>query len=112
MKLTRILVKAEARGYGVVCGSGLLRHAHRELAGLGNFSSVHVLSSPRVWRAVGSRVKAGFGFLGTPISRSARGKSGNTEIGVPRVHLFDDAERAKNLRTVESVARALVRSGG
>lgn len=61
---------------------------------MGEFSSVHVVSSPKVWRAVGKIVRRGIG----PKDAS-------------KLHLFDDAEAAKNLRTVESLARALTRSG-
>jgi 3-dehydroquinate synthase len=78
----------------VVCAAGLLQRAGREIAELGRFSSVHVVSSPKVWRAVG-KVFAGSFAGGT----------------APLVHLFDDAEAAKNLTTVESLARKLVRAG-
>ena len=68
--------------------------ASGEIARLGEFSSVHILSSPRVWRAVGDKVR--------------RGISGR--VGA-KVHLFDDAEAAKNLKTVETIVRKLVRAG-
>jgi 3-dehydroquinate synthase len=55
---------------------------------------VHILSSPKVWRAVAGTVR--------------RGISAAYE---PQVHLFNDAETAKNLRTVEEMARKLVRAG-
>jgi 3-dehydroquinate synthase len=61
---------------------------------LGKFSSLHVVSSPKVWRAVGRTVKRG---LQTHASRA--------------VHLMNDAEAQKNLHTVESVSRALVKAG-
>jgi len=93
MKPTRILVKSSSRTYSVVCGPGLLRHAAKELAALGNFSSVHLLSSPKVWRAVGGKL------------RSALGRNGASNL-----HLFDDAEAHKNLRTVESISRSLSRA--
>src|SRR5208337_2681406 len=92
---TRIVwVKAGAGRYGVVCAAGLLRRAGREIAQLGRFSSVHVVSSPKVWRAVGKVFAGSF----------ARGAA-------PVVHLFDDAETAKNLATVELLTRKLVRAG-
>jgi 3-dehydroquinate synthase len=94
MKLKRILVKSSSRTYSVVCGSGLLRHVAAELAALGKFSSVHLLSSPKVWRAVGSKLRAALG-----------------RNGASNLHLFDDAEAHKNLRTVESISRALSRAG-
>src|SRR5271169_2075602 len=89
-----IRVRAASGGYFVVCRRNLLRHASREIARLGKFSSVHIVSSERVWRAIGNKVRCG-------ISSS-----------VPaHVHLFDDAEAAKTLTTVEAIARKLVRAG-
>jgi 3-dehydroquinate synthase len=93
MKPTRILVKSSSRTYSVVCGPGLLRHAAKELAALGKFSSVHLLSSLKVWRAVGGTL------------RSALGRNGASNL-----HLFDDTEAHKNLRTVESISRSLSRA--
>jgi 3-dehydroquinate synthase len=78
----------------VVCAAGLLGRAGREIAKLGQFSSVHVVSSPKVWRAVGKAFAGSF----------ARGAA-------LVVHLFDDAEAAKNLATVELLTRKLVRAG-
>jgi len=94
MKPARIRVKSSERTYTVVCGSGTLRRAVECLREVGKFSSVHVLSSPKVWKAVGRKVKAALG-----------------RNGASKLHLFDDAERSKNLRTVETVTRALVRAG-
>jgi 3-dehydroquinate synthase len=71
-----------------------LRDAAGEIEKLGEFSSVHVLTSPKVWRATGKAVKP-------VIPRDA-----------PQdVHLFDDAETKKNMRTVELLCRKLTRSG-
>ena len=108
MKPTRIRVTSTSRTYTVICGSGVLRRAVECLREAGQFSSVHVLSSPKVWKAVEPKVRAA---LGAPISRSARVERANRKIRGPRLHLFDDAERAKNLRTVETVTRALSRAG-
>lgn len=94
MKTKRILVKSAAGSYGVVCGAGVLRHAKREIAKLGKFSSVHVVSSAKVWRAIGKNVRRGFGVK-----------------AFREVHLMDDAESLKNLGTVEWVAREMVKSG-
>jgi 3-dehydroquinate synthase len=88
-----IRVRAAAGDYSVVCRRGLLRDAEGEIARLGKFSSAHILSSKRVWRALGEMVRRGI---------SAR---------LAQVHLFDDAEAAKNLETVEAIARKLVRAG-
>jgi len=89
-----IQVHAANGDYRVVCGRRLLRKAGREIARLGRFSSVHILSSRRVWRAVGERVREGI-------------PSGPMR----NVHLFDDAETAKNLKSVEGLARRLVQAG-
>jgi 3-dehydroquinate synthase len=94
MKIKRIVVRSAAGPYSVVCGAGVLRHAAKEIARLGKFSSVHIVSSAKVWRALGKSVRRGDGVK----------NSGS-------VHLMDDAESAKNLRTVELLARDLVRSG-
>ncbi len=89
-----IHVRAAAGDYTVLCGSAVLRHASNEIARLGHFSSVHLLSSPRVWRAVGKTVRRGI-----PVRNNVH------------IHLFHDAETAKNLKTVEAIARNLVRAG-
>ena len=89
-----IRVRAASGDYSVVCRGGLLRDAVMEIARLGEVSSVHILTSQRVWRAVGGKVRRGF---------PARMKA--------QVHLFDDAEAAKNLETVEGITRKLVRAG-
>ena len=78
----------------MVCRRGLLRNAGREILRLGKFSSVHIVTSQKVWSAVGKKVRHGIP------ARIA-----------PQVHLFDDAESAKNLTSVEEIARKLVRAG-
>jgi 3-dehydroquinate synthase len=94
MKIKRIPVKSSAGPYFAVSGAGAIRRAAREIAALGRFSSVHVVSSPKVWRAVGKPVQRGL--------RLSKGSS---------IHLFDDAESAKNLRSVEHITRSLCRAG-
>jgi 3-dehydroquinate synthase len=94
MKTKRISVKSSAGPYSVVSGAGVIRRAAQEIAKLGRFSSVHVVSSLKVWRAVGKSVQRG--------------------VRLPKdgtVHLFDDAESAKNLRSVEYITRSLCRAG-
>jgi 3-dehydroquinate synthase len=93
MKSKRIRVKSSAGGYTVVTGAGVLRRAAQEISSLGHFSSIHIVSSPKVWRAVGKSVRRGFHL---------------SKNGAP--YLMDDAESAKNLRTVESLSRSLVQS--
>jgi len=72
----------------------LAQKAGQEIAKLGDFSSVHILSSPKVWRAVGQRALRGL----------------RSQLAA-KMHLFDDAEAAKNLSTVEKITRELVRAG-
>jgi 3-dehydroquinate synthase len=98
MSVQRFHVRAGAHHYDVVCGSGALRRVIPEISGLGEFSSVHVLSSPRVWRATGKQIRKHIGPNGGP-------------NGANRLHLFDDAETKKTMRSVESICRALVRTG-
>jgi 3-dehydroquinate synthase len=94
MKTKIIRVRSAAGEYAVLCGAGILRDGAGEIEKLGEFSSVHVLTSPKVWRLVGKAVKAA-------IPRD-----------VPKnVHLFDDAETKKNMRTVELLCRKLTRAG-
>jgi 3-dehydroquinate synthase len=94
MKAKIIRVRSAAGEYAVLCGVGVLHDAAGEIAKLGEFSSVHVLTSPKVWRAVGKAVK-----LAVPRDASKN------------VHLFDDAETKKNMRTVELLCRKLTGAG-
>jgi 3-dehydroquinate synthase len=94
MKIKRIKVRSAAGTYEVVCGHGVLREAGREIARLGEFSSVQIVSSPKAWRAVGKLVPARFG-----------------SVAAAKPHLFDDAESAKTLKSVEQLARSLSRAG-
>jgi 3-dehydroquinate synthase len=87
-------VRAASGDYAVLCERGLLARAGKQIAALGKFSSVHVLTSPKVWRAVGRTVKRGL-----------------SKIPRLQVHSFADREAAKNLTTVEAIARKLVRAG-
>src|SRR5258708_17146305 len=57
MRIKRIVVQSSAGPYSVVCGAGVLRHAAKEIAKLGKFSSVHIVSSAKVWRCLGRNVK-------------------------------------------------------
>jgi len=93
-KTKRILVKSSAGSYAVVCGAGALAGLSKEIAKIGKFSSVQVVTSPKVWAAVGKQVLRGLGG-----AKAAR------------VHTFDDAETRKDLRSVEAIARGLVNAG-
>jgi 3-dehydroquinate synthase len=90
----RILVKSSEGKYAVVCGAGALARLSVEIANIGRFSSVHVVTSRRVWSAVGKFVSRGL--------RGAR---------AVRLHTFKDGETAKNLKNVEGIARSLVKAG-
>ena len=94
MKIKRISVKSSAGPYSIVSGAGVIHRAAKEIAALGQFSSVHTVSSPKVWRAMGKMVQRGL--------RLSKRNS---------IHLFDDAESAKNLRSVEHLTRSLCRAG-
>jgi len=90
----RILVKSSVGKYAVVCGAGALARLSVEIANIGKFSSIHVVTSRRVWSAVGKFVSRGLG--------GAR---------AVRLHTFKDGETAKNLKNVEGIARSLVKAG-
>lgn len=94
MNPTRIPVQSSSGEYSIVCGSGILRDAENQLLALGKFSSIHVVSSPNVWRALGKGIARGFS------------KNGHIQS-----HLMNDAESAKNLLTAEKLHRSLVRAG-
>jgi 3-dehydroquinate synthase len=94
MKTKIIRVRSAAGEYAVLCGAGILRDGAGEIEKLGEFSSVHVLTSPKVWRSVGKAVKTA---IPSDVSKN--------------VHLFDDAETKKNIRTVELLCRKLTRAG-
>jgi len=94
MKITRIQVQSSAGPYSVVAGAGAISRAAQEIAAFGHFSSVHVVSSPKVWRAVGKIVQRGLRRL------NRKG-----------THFFNDAESAKHLGSVEDIARSLCRAG-
>jgi len=94
MKIKRIPVKSTAGNYVVLAGAGAIRRASPEISALGIFSSAHVVSSQKVWRA-----------LGKTVQRGLRLSKHNA------IHLFDDAESAKNLRSVEQLSRSLSRAG-
>src|SRR5258708_2340962 len=93
-KSKAILVRAATGKYSVVCRRGALEQAQKEIARLGKFSSVQILSSPLVWHALEKKIRQGI---------SAR--------LAPNVHLFDDAESEKNLQSVEGLAQSLVGAG-
>src|SRR5580693_6387082 len=94
MKRKHILVNSSAGSYAIVCGEGVLRDAANEIRRLDKFSRIHIISSPKVWRAVGKNIQRGLG-----------------PKNIHATHLMDDAESAKNLFTLEKLQRSLVRAG-
>lgn len=93
MALTRIPVRSHAGRYSIVCGTGALKHAGKEIAALGKFSSVHIITAPKVWRAVAKHVP------------------GDLVAKKSAIHLMSDAETHKDMRNVETLCRSLVRGG-
>jgi 3-dehydroquinate synthase len=93
MAPTRISVRSHAGKYSIVCGTGALKRAGKEIAALGKFSSVHVITAPKVWRAVAKLVPTDL-----VANKSA-------------IHLMSDAETHKDMRNVETLCRSLVRGG-
>jgi 3-dehydroquinate synthase len=90
MNPKRIQVKSSAGNYQIICGANTIPILAREIATLGTFSTVHILSSPKVWRALGNKLTRSF-------LKNAR----------KNLHLFNDAEQKKNMRTVETICRNL-----
>jgi 3-dehydroquinate synthase len=88
-----IHVRSRAGHYCVKVGSGLLEQCAGDIGKLGDFSSVHIVSSPKVWKALGKG------------RRDTLSNHRNAHL-----HLFDDAESQKNLKSVELLARKLVRA--
>jgi len=94
MKTKRIEVQSSSGRYPVLCGSGVLHRSASAIAKVAGSASIYIVSSPKVWRAVGKKVRRAF---------SAKNDK--------QVHLMNDAESAKNLRTVETLCRDLVQAG-
>ena len=93
MRAKRIRVKASAGAYDVVCAAGALARLDDEITRLGKFTSLQVVSSPKVWRSIGKSVLRGL----------RRHKPSE-------VHLFDDREAKKEMRSVEHISRMLARA--
>lgn len=92
--MKRYVIRSADGEYPLFCGRGLVSRrawVARQLPE--NRSGVFLLSSPRVWR-----------YCGRALTKAL-------DQAQPRRILFDDREEAKNLRTVEAIARSLVRAG-
>jgi hypothetical protein len=44
-----------------MCGTKILARLRAEIAALGKFSSLHIVSSPKVWRSAGKAIHRGLG---------------------------------------------------
>jgi 3-dehydroquinate synthase len=88
-----INVRSSAGSYAVVCAQGALARARSLTSRRGETASSFVLSSPKVWRHCGQAIAA-----------RISGHAGSHPI------LFDDSESRKNLATVESIARQLIKA--
>lgn len=89
-----IRVSSSAGPYSVRCEPNALSRAASLVPRLGESTGTFLLSSPRVWNYWGKA-------LATKMSGGSR----------RRPILFDDREAAKNLATVEKIARQLVAAG-
>jgi len=89
-----IRVQSGSGAYEIVCGGGAIRRLGPVIAKQREVNGVFALSSPRVWRSCGTRIATALG-----------------PGGINGTILFDDSERAKTLRTVEYLSRALHREG-
>jgi 3-dehydroquinate synthase len=89
--MKRLVIPSAMGDYPMLCGRGLLRRRGWLLRQLpGDRTGVFLLSSANVWRCWGRVLRAAL----APVAADPI--------------LFDDREVAKNLRTVERIARALV----
>jgi len=88
-----IRVTSSSGPYNVYCAPGALTRAASLVGRFGDSTGTYILSSPTVWRHWGRPLAKIFG-------KAARGAI-----------LFDDAESAKRMATVEGIARELVRAG-
>ena len=91
--MKRIPIRTPSREYFALYSRSLLTRLSSTLSARSASTGIFILSSPRVWRHLGRRILAGL--------RPHRA----------RVLLFDDCEQKKTLRTVEALARRLVRAG-
>jgi 3-dehydroquinate synthase len=92
--IQNILVRAPSKRYLVVCGEGSLASARKRIESVARGGRVFVLTSLRVWRNCGKKIRG-----------TLRGLRADDVI------LFDDHEAKKHLATVESLCRELIRHG-
>lgn len=88
-----INVNTPSGHYAAIYRRGGLEHVGASISGLTKNTGIYILSSASVWKPFGARVENSF-----------------AEYGGAKVILMDDRERAKTLRTVEKLCRALARA--
>src|SRR5580658_6722619 len=93
-----IRIHSSGGAYNVQCAPGGLAQAGAGVARLGETTGIYVLSSPRVWEHWGGQLLRALG----------KGKRKRVPV---RAMLFDDSEAAKDLATIEQIARQLVLAG-
>jgi 3-dehydroquinate synthase len=93
-----VRVTSSSGSYQVRCAPGIFARVGALVSHLGETTGIYVLSSPRVWE-----------HWGRPLIR-ALGKGKRPRVPV-RAMLFDDSESAKDLATIEQIARQLVVAG-
>ena len=91
-----IRIPSSSGAYQVQCAPGIFSRVGALMSRLGETTGIYVLSSPRVWE-----------HWGRPLLR-ALGKDKRQPV---RAMLFDDSESAKDLATIEQIARQLVLAG-
>lgn len=91
-----VRIVSSSGAYQVQCAPRIFARAGALVSHLGETTGIYVLSSPRVWE-----------HWGRPLIR-ALGKRKRVPV---RVMLFDDSESAKDLATIEQIARQLVLAG-
>src|SRR5690242_5780087 len=93
-KMPTIRVSSSAGPYSVYCEPNVLLRTASLVARLGESTGTFYLSSPRVWK-----------HWGKALASKMPGGSARRPI------LFDDREAAKNLTTIEKIARQLATAG-
>jgi len=95
--MSSVSVETPSGPYIVECERGLLRRAGELVRALGPATGLCFLSSPRVWKLWGARIRKGFGA-----------PRGSPPVSV---NLFPDGESAKTLSTLEKICRGLAAAG-
>lgn len=95
--MSSISVETPSGPYTVECERGLLARSGQLLGALGPTTGVAFLSSPRVWKLWGSRIRKCCTFCGV--------------TKPPATILFSDGEPSKTFATLEKICRGLATAG-